>query len=88
MPNKRKKLPDMYWNHRVIQYPNGHFGIHEAHYEKSSTPNLITLDAVSIYGESLEEVKQTLERMLRALEKSPLKYRKYVKKKDDNKKWK
>jgi len=87
-PRSKKKLPAMYWNHRVIKYPNGDFGIHEAFYEKSKTPHSITLDAVSLYGESIGALKETLERMLRALEKPSLRYRKYVKKKEDNKKWK
>lgn len=89
MTKKNSKLPEFYWNNRVVQYPDGTFAIHEAHYDQVSKrqPHSITLDAVGVYGDDKKQLRETLERMLRALDKPALKYRTYVKKKDDNKKW-
>lgn len=86
--SKKKKMPEHYWNHRLVKYPNGSFGMHEAHYTRGKgDAHSITLDAVGVYGDTLEEVKETLERMLKALDKKPLRYRKFVKKKDDKHRW-
>jgi len=77
---KKEKLPPFYWNHRIVKYKDGSLGIHEAYYEPPKKgPTLITENAVGVHGESVKELKETLERMLRALKKKPLSYKKYLK---------
>lgn len=83
--SKKEKFPNHFWNHRVVERKFKHKGfptetllaVHEAHYtaKKSKTvPQAITLDAVGVYGETLEELRDTLQRMLRSLEKPVLKF--------------
>lgn len=69
------------WNHRVVRHERGELAIHEAHYSPSrtKTPNLITQDPTAVWGSSKKELRETLERMLRALNNPVLSYRKYVK---------
>ena len=70
-----------FWNHRVVrkvyrpgtEFEEVHFEIREAHYPAdvsvASRPTGLTVDAIGVYGESLEELRAVLERMLRALDK-------------------
>jgi len=65
------------WNYRVIHTKNNlgeeYYGIHEVYYEDvTNKPYLRTADAVAAYGESLEDLRGSLERMLEALEKETL----------------
>ena len=67
----------MSWNYRVVkkQYPNTkevYYEIHEAYYEnnkkpRKNTPRCITARPCSPYGETIEELKWSLEKMLEAI---------------------
>lgn len=63
------------WNHRVVKRivkecgeDTERFGIHEAFYDIESE-TLWTDEPVSVEGESIAELRETLERMLAALDK-------------------
>ena len=59
----------MTWNHRVISREGQEeLAIHEVSYDKNGKPNMVTNDAVGIYGETVGELRETLERMLKSLE--------------------
>jgi hypothetical protein len=69
----------MTWNHRVIRRKNERgewLSIHEAYYSRRSTktPHSITMEGVSVVGENIEELRETLQRMLRSLDKPILDY--------------
>ena len=64
------------WNNRVVRrtytHPDGSteatYQIHEAWYDKVDVKaDSITMDAVAAIGESLEELREDLERRLRAV---------------------
>jgi hypothetical protein len=60
-----------HWNHRVVR-KNGMLAIHEVHYATpgaSSGPCGTTVDPVDVHGETIEELRWTLEHMLRCLDK-------------------
>jgi hypothetical protein len=66
-----------HWNHRVVRrtvmefdQPVEWFGIHEVFYGSSdeSDPGW-TDEPISVEGESIDELRETLERMLRALDR-------------------
>ena len=64
----------MYWNHRVVKTV-GKFGgvecfaIHEAYYDEAPDNKLgWTQDPVAVVGDSIEELRFTLESMLAALD--------------------
>jgi hypothetical protein len=66
----------MTWNYRVCKsiykddgYEEVNYEIHEAHYNPDGSIWAVTQNAVSVHGESLEEIKIVLERMNAALEK-------------------
>ncbi len=94
---KRKKVPEHFWNHRVVRQTVARseaesetsLAIHEAHYtaKKSKTvPELITVDPVGVWGENKKELKDTLKRMMRSLDKPVLEYTKFVKDKKTSEK--
>lgn len=62
----------MSWNHRVIVRfeSNGtpYFEIHECYYEDQNReiPTSWTENAIPVHGDNIDELKETLERMLRA----------------------
>jgi len=62
------------WNHRVIKrtHPSGaiEYGIHEVFYENGKIW-AATEDAVSVTGESVDELRETLGWMLKAI-KNPV----------------
>lgn len=72
------------WNHRVVrrEHPEAvvewervSYAIHEAHYEAGARkPYAITTEPVAPYGETLDEVRETLDRMRRACEAPVLDY--------------
>lgn len=63
----------MSWNYRVMSLDGGEsFDIHEVYYDSNHKPKAYTLNSVRPYGESLEELKQVLSRMLKATEKPAL----------------
>ena len=62
----------MTWNYRVVKSViNGEesYAIHEAYYNEDGEPKSITVDSIAAYGDSAEELKLDLERMLEALSK-------------------
>jgi len=70
----------MAWNYRVVRKnvymgktitPEIQFGIHEAYYT-DDIPTAITTNHMPPYGETLEELKSDLEKMVAALEKPVL----------------
>lgn len=69
----------MSWNHRVVKRiypePSGEtfYQIHEAYYGLEDKP-LITTEPKALVGESIDELRETLQRMLRALDKPVLDY--------------
>lgn len=88
---KKDKFPEHFWNHRVVRQTVARsetesetsLAIHEAHYTASKSkkvPELITMDPVGVWGETKAELKSTLKRMLKSLDKPVLEYTKYVKK--------
>lgn len=66
-----------HWNHRVIRRtivefdePVEWFGIHETFYGlDGETGPVWTDDATSVEGGSVQQLRETLERMIRALDK-------------------
>lgn len=44
------------------------YSIHEVFYDDDGLPRLMTQDAVGVWGETMEDVQQTLEWMTKALE--------------------
>lgn len=61
-----------HWNNRVVRHKDGSLAIHEAHYSipgATTGPCSITTEPVIVYGETIQDIKDTLERMLRCLEK-------------------
>ena len=63
----------MTWNHRVIhtvykEIEEEGYSIHEVFYDEDGVPDMMTLDAVGVWGETMDEVQQTLEWMTKALE--------------------
>lgn len=71
----------MAWNYRVVRKnvymgktiaPEVQFGIHETYYNDKDEPTAITTDHMRPYGETLEELKSDLEKMVAALDKPVL----------------
>lgn len=72
----------MYWNHRVIEKEYNEIGtdewvkyyeVHEVHYEDNGKVMGWTAEPVAPYGESVEELKSVLMRMIVAAERPILK---------------
>jgi hypothetical protein len=64
----------MVWNHRVIRHEeNGEvwYAIHECFYEKPDDDSNLswTENEIAPIGETVDELRETLERMLKALDK-------------------
>lgn len=68
----------MTWNHRVVRrgYPNGEhlYEIHEVYYDSEGKIEFMTEDPIDPVGDNLEELRVTLERMTRCLDKPVLDY--------------
>lgn len=70
----------MSWNHRVIKKeltsPTGEketcFEIHEVYYDGDGNPDAYTENAVSPFGESLEELRQEMKMFMDCLDKPVL----------------
>jgi hypothetical protein len=62
----------MYWNHRVAQRDDM-LVLVEAHYN-GDTHELLGVADTSLEGESIEELRKTLQQMLRALDLPPIPY--------------
>lgn len=72
----------MVWNHRICRHRatsalehEEALSIHEVYYpDPGSAPDGVTLDPVPVAGENIEELRNTLNRMLRCLEKPVLEF--------------
>jgi hypothetical protein len=64
-----------HWNHRVIKRTIGDsesFGIHEVYYNDDGSVEGCTIDPVAVDCDTLDDLRETLERMLRCLDKPVL----------------
>jgi hypothetical protein len=61
------------WNHRVVKKEGG-YGIHEVYYKEDGTIQAVTKDAIDPYGETLEDLRLELQRMVGATFKDVLDY--------------
>ncbi len=61
----------MSWNHRVMRFPDPlheeWLEIHEVYYDDNGQHTMYTEEAVSVAGEAIEELRETLSRMEKAL---------------------
>lgn len=70
----------MHWNHRLIKRkdPNGeepdYYSIHEVYYNDDGNITGCTMNGVAASGESADEVKKSLNRMIECLDKPILDY--------------
>ena len=70
----------MTWNYRIVKrsYPNSKwddtYSIHEAYYNEEGQADSITVEGIEPVGETPKELKQSLEMMLKALDKPILNY--------------
>jgi len=67
----------MTWNHRVVRKryeAEVLLGIHEVFYDDEGVPDMVTVDPVSVCGETLKELEETLDWMLKALGQPILEY--------------
>ena len=69
----------MYWNNRVIRTKTNFnneevemYTIHEVYYDSKDRIEAWTSKEVAPYGESLEELREDLLRMLRAVDETPV----------------
>lgn len=78
-------IGEFHWNHRVVRrvYHAGTdheevvYAIHEAYYETkgaSSGPCSITTEPKGIVGDNVEDLRETLQQMLKALDNPVLDY--------------
>jgi hypothetical protein len=66
-----------FWNHRVIEKTTEYgawYAIHECHYYQDGTLYACTTEPVDVSGESIQELRQTLEWMLSCLDKPVVKW--------------
>lgn len=60
------------WNYRIMRHTDAFgrqfFAIHEAYYNDHGEVGAWTEEAVGAYGETLEELRDDLEKMIRALD--------------------
>ncbi len=65
----------MSWNHRVLKSKDGDddwFQIHEMYYDQRHKPNGWTKSGATVCGNSIDELRETLHKMLEALDKEVL----------------
>lgn len=60
----------MSWNYRIVEVDGG-FELHEVYYDVNDKPYARTKDCY-VYGETVEELKNSLVKMLEATEKTVL----------------
>jgi hypothetical protein len=54
------------WDYRLIRYSDGCLGLHEVYY-RNGAPTSVTVNAVGIAGDSVEEVAEVMGMIARAL---------------------
>ena len=67
----------MTWNHRVVRKhyeAETMLGIHEVFYDAEGAPDMVAVNPVEVCGETLEELAETLNWMLKALGEPILEY--------------
>tara|TARA_R110002074_G_scaffold308931_1_gene479681 strand:- start:72 stop:281 length:210 start_codon:yes stop_codon:yes gene_type:complete len=67
----------MGWNHRVMKHKDGEddfFQIHEVYYTEDGEVDGYTLNGASAGGNTLDELRSELQRMLDSLDKEVLTY--------------
>ena len=74
----------MSWNYRVIKHAEQQFSIHEVYYDEEGKPHSMTVDPVSAFGETLEELKDDLLLISVALTKPVLDAKMFDKKMSTN----
>lgn len=73
----------MSWNHRVVrrEYPDAApseriaYGIHEVYYDAEGKPDRVTQSAINAWGGTVDELRDNLRQMLRALDQPILNYK-------------
>lgn len=73
----------MSWNHRVIEFVDPDdgrpwFQIHEVYYDDQGRPEAYTENPVPVYGDTIDEMRTTLERMRLALDQPVLRERDFT----------
>ena len=63
----------MTWNHRVLRYEDGTFGIHEVYYNDDGEPWGFT-ESPAAEGDNPEELIETLTRMVACIAEPVLNY--------------
>lgn len=73
----------MTWNHRVIRNRSEGgeewLALHEVYYNESGEPDMVTQEPIVVIGQDLRELRQTLKRMIKALENPILDYESFPK---------
>ena len=59
---------DATWNYRLFKEDENNLAIHEVYYHKGE-PSLYTENPVAPFGESVDEIKEDLEKMLLSFNK-------------------
>jgi hypothetical protein len=65
----------VYWNNRVVRTTvddTEKYEIHEVYYDANDKIEAWTRDAVAPYGETLEELREDILHMLRAVDNAPV----------------
>lgn len=68
-------MSEQHWNHRVFKVKDGdddYFQIREVYYEADGSIYACSSDSVGVCGESIEGLRETLNWMLRCLDKPVL----------------
>lgn len=75
-----------HWNYRIVKKVTKHndpslgasedtwFGIHEVYYDAEGHPEVCSEEPIEPFGESVEEVRESLKMMMKALDKPVLDY--------------
>ena len=67
------------WNHRVIKHDADndevYYALHETHYNDDGKPEATTTFPTAVQGDSVEDLRWTLEQMLKALDQPVLNYK-------------
>ena len=77
MPQKRSKMTESTWSYRIMRHaePNGDvwYGMHEV-YDMGDGEQLWTDDPVRPFGETVDELREDMELMLRDMKRPIMDY--------------
>ena len=66
----------MSWNYRAFRkediYEDAYYEIHEVYYNEAGKPGSYTMDPITPVGDNIADLRETLHKMLRDLDKPPL----------------